>query len=97
MYKLKFSTNFVREYKKLVKLRRVTEATVQSVLTIIKYDPYDTKLKTHLITGKKSGNAWSSRLTNDLRILWSVDEDQDLTLEIIRIGGHSGKYDVYKK
>jgi len=40
--------------------------------------------------------AYSSRLTNDLRIIWNFENGKTKVLDVFDIGGHSGKSKVYK-
>ncbi len=63
---------------------------------MLKQDPLYPTLKSHKIITKKGKKAFSSRLTNDLRIIWNYQNGIAKVIDIIDIGGHEGKNKVYK-
>ncbi len=96
VFKLEFSTSFTRDSKKLVKLRRVSKEDLEKILNSLRIDPYNPELRTHKVNHYLIGTSWSSRVTTDLRILWNFSDDK-VSISLLEIGGHSGKYNVYKK
>ncbi len=63
------------------------------LLQLIK-DPWHMPLKTHKVNTPKWGEAYSSRIAGDIRILWR-QLNSELVLMLIDIGGHSGSKAVY--
>ncbi len=45
---------------------------------------------------KNGDPAFSSRVNSDLRIIWDYSNNIPQVLDLIDIGGHSGKNKVYK-
>ena len=63
----------------------------------MKSDPYAKTLKTHKAIAKIDGRqAMSSYVTDDIRIIWRFYGDKCEIIDLIDIGGHSGKGKVYK-
>lgn len=93
-YNLSYSSRFDRDYRKLVRGNKRLEKRVIKTLKQLAIDPFYTGLKTHLVDIPKVGKLYSSRITGDLRALWSLKEDNVVFL--YRIGGHSGGLNVYK-
>ena len=96
VFNLEFSVSFIRDSKKLIKLRRLSKEDLERVLALLRVDPFDLELRTHKVNHYLIGSCWSSRITTDLRILWNLTDDK-VCISILEIGGHSGKYNVYKK
>lgn len=94
-YNLEFSSSFLRDSMKLLKLRKVKEKDFEKVLGLLRVDPFAAKLRTHRVTNKLMGACWSSRLSPDIRVLGEFNKDDRLVIYLFDIGGHSGKYNVY--
>jgi len=93
-YRLSYSSKFGRDYRKLVRgNRRLAKRVVKAVGQLCA-DPFYPGLKTHTVNIPKTGKFYTSRITGDLRILWTLKEDNIIFL--YRIGGHSGGLNVYK-
>jgi mRNA-degrading endonuclease YafQ of YafQ-DinJ toxin-antitoxin module len=59
-------------------------------------NPSDPSLKTHKIFMPNNTYRYSSSVTGDIRIIWNYDIDGIIQfIELIDIGGHSGKSGVY--
>jgi addiction module RelE/StbE family toxin len=95
VFKLEFSTSFIRDSKKLIKLRRLSKEDLHKVLNSLRVDPFNHELRTHKVNHYLTGACWSSRITTDLRLLWNLTDDK-VCINLLEIGGHSGKYNVYK-
>lgn len=59
-------------------------------------DPKAPSLKSHMVNSSRHGKRWSSRVTGDLRIIWDFNKDKINILDILDLGGHSGKNKVYR-
>lgn len=58
-------------------------------------NPNNPSLKSHKVDTPKFGKAYSSRVTGDLRIIWEYSKGGFQILDLLDIGGHSGKGGVY--
>ncbi len=58
-------------------------------------NPFELKLKTHKVQSKVVYKAWSSRISGDLRVIWDFNQDKIGVINLLDIGGHSGKNKVY--
>jgi len=96
MYKLNSTKHFEKAVTKLLKSKRLSqEVFKKTILTLIK-TPFSLKLKTHKVVSRNHGQRYSSRIDGDLRIIWDFDENENLVLLLLDIGGHDGKRAVYK-
>ena len=95
-YDLNFSGPFLKQAKKLIKRNPDLAKRVNKVIAILKCDPFYQGLKTHKVESKLYGFAHSSRVTKDVRIIWNFNGEVATILDILDIGGHSGKGKVYK-
>ncbi len=64
-------------------------------MNFLTLDPFYPGLKTHKVNSRLFGNAFSSRVTGDIRIIWKFDDNKTLTLLLMDLGGHSGRGKVY--
>ncbi len=96
MFKIKQSKSFTKEIKKLIKQKKITEDEVIKVIYKLAQDPFDKTLKSHKVDTRILGKQYSSRLDGDLRIIWNFDKQENLTLLLLDLGGHSGNKGVYK-
>ena len=87
MFVAEFSDGFKKQYKKLIKNNQVLEKRIDIALAELLTNPE--------AVSHKVGDAWSCRVTGDIRIIWE-HKDGELTLLLIKIGGHSGKNSVYR-
>lgn len=58
-------------------------------------NPAHPSLKSHKVNTPDYGIRWSSWVTPDLRIIWDYYEEEQLTIVLLDIGGHSGSHKVY--
>ncbi len=95
-YNLEPSKRFGAELKKLIKSGRLSSELIRSKFKALENNPFDKSLRTHKVISKSNGLAYSSRVTNDLRIIWNFDSRRIKIIIIYDIGGHSGNKSVYK-
>ena len=95
MYKIELSEKFRKKYNQLVKNNEKLKEKINLTFEKLKKDPFETSLRTHKVHTSQFGEIFSSRITGDLRILWSIQNNICILL-LLDIGGHSGKRNVYK-
>jgi len=88
-YKLSFTSQFLRKYKKITKNNTSLIQTIKSKLYKLAQEPFHPSLKTH-----KYNQLYATSITGDLRIIWDFTTAGEITL--FNIGGHEGKLGVYK-
>ena len=94
-YSLNIFPSFERRFKKFAKKnKKLGELTIR-ILNNIAEDPFYSSLKTHKVDSKYLKGVYSSRLTGDLRIIWSFDKKRVWVIDIYDIGGHEGSNKVY--
>lgn len=86
MFAIVYSKSFKKQYKKLIKNNPQMEKRIDTALMKLSQNPEQ--------ISHKVGNFWSSRVTGDIRIIWEYKQGE-LTLLLLKIGGHSGKNSVY--
>lgn len=96
MYTLTFTEPFKEHYDHLVKKDPSLRKRMKKALQLLENDPKHPSLKSHQVNTLNYGIKWSARVTGDLRVIWEYDKENRLTLLLLEIGGHSGKYKVYK-
>ena len=91
--KIESNKKFVKLSNKLVKTNPLLDAKIRSSLERLKHNPFEPSLKTHKLKGKLSG-IWSCKVTEDIRILFEIDEDEDdeLVIRLLTIGTHDEVY-----
>lgn len=98
----KFNVNFSLQFK--VKLRKLADQNKQIIkkvdksIDLLRKDPFYPSLKSHKIIRTNGDSVFSSNVSNDLRIIWQYSSETNAcqVLDILDIGGHSGKNKVYK-
>ena len=94
-YHLEFTKKAAKKYKKLTVKNVSLQKNIQDVLKVLVDDPFHSKLKTHKVHIANYGIVYSSRVTQDIRVIWDL-EKQRITIVLLDIGGHSGGKGVYK-
>ena len=94
MYDLDLTDKFKSKYRKLVVRNQQLKEKTGLILQKLQENPFQKSLKTHKVYVSQFGEVFSSRLTGDLRLLWSMQKDICLIL-LLDIGGHSGNRRVY--
>ena len=95
MYKLNSSKSFTKKLKKLIENKRLELEVLNKSLQFLAKDPFSPALRTHKVNTRKLGKHYSSRIDGDLRIIWNFDQDKNLVLLLLDVGGHSGSDGVY--
>lgn len=94
---LKQTPHFRRRAKKILKHNKALQVSLQNTLVKLIINPFDTTLNTHLVTatiGKRT--VYSSRITNDIRLIWHWNKNEFEAIDLLDLGGHSGNKKVYK-
>lgn len=94
-YQLEITKKAAKKYKKLTTKNKHLQEKVQEILKILVDDPFHSKLKTHKVQITNYGIVYSSRITQDIRIIWDIEIDK-VTIVLLDIGGHSGSKGVYR-
>lgn len=95
MYNFNPTKRFRKELNKLLKSKRLSTNLFDEITTILSANPFDPRLKTHKVSTKNLGRRYSSRIDGDLRIIWDFDENDNLVLLLLDLGGHEGAKRVY--
>ena len=95
MYKLYKTKSFIKKAKRLLNTTE-KKSSFEKTILLMEQNPYILNLRTHKVQSKKFGLMYSSRITDDLRIIWNFDEENNLVLLLLDLGGHDGKNKVYK-
>ncbi len=93
-YSVRPTETFKKSYEKLIKGNIRLTDRVQKTVHLLSENPFHSGLKTHKVTSRNFGEAFSSRVTGDLRIIWSFVGDK-LVISMLDIGGHDAG-GVYK-
>jgi mRNA-degrading endonuclease YafQ of YafQ-DinJ toxin-antitoxin module len=96
MYDFEISTHFKKKFKKLKKKDSKLGKKIIAVLNLLAKNPKFPSLKSHKVISYKFGIKWSSRVTGDIRIIWDYNNQEINVLDILDLGGHSGRNKVYK-
>lgn len=94
MYKLHFTPTFAKARDRLITRDSQFAKKLKHTLQLLANDPKHTSLNSHKVNTIHEGIRWSSWVTDDIRVIW--DYGEQLVLILIDLGGHSGKYKVYK-
>ena len=85
-----FSDSFKKVYKKRVKLTMI-ETEFWTRLELFIDDPFDSRLKTHKLSGKLK-DLWSFSIEYDLRVVFYFTKDKPKRAIFIDIGNHDEVY-----
>ncbi len=99
-FNFEFSEEYLRNAKKLIKSKRLSLDTLNDALEKLSENPLDSSLKSHKVSSKNYGKAWSSRIDGDIRIIWQLRiiwqySNKKIEIFVLDIGGHSGFKRVY--
>lgn len=89
MTKLFWDSGFKRSYKKKIAKDILLKKKFWDAIDLFSRNPFDTKLKTHKLTGKLSG-LWAFTIAYDCRVIFKF-ESSDLVL-LIDLGSHDEVY-----
>ena len=96
MYKIIFAHTFLETYKKLARKNIKLQKRVKKAIKLLALNPFYPSLKTHKVLTRNFGFQLSSYVTGNIRIIWNFSLEKKLVIELLDIGGHSGKMRVYK-
>jgi mRNA-degrading endonuclease YafQ of YafQ-DinJ toxin-antitoxin module len=96
MFIAKQTPYFLKKAKKLIKKNLNLAKEVDKCIQKLQRDPRDPSLKSHKVQTSDFDIVYSSRVNGDLRIIWNYSENEIFVLDLLDIGGHSGKNKVYK-
>ena len=96
MFKLNFKKTFLKKVKKFSEKNKNLKKLIIKTLSGLEENPFSLNLKSHKIIRKNGSLAFSSKVNGDIRIIWKFKNKRAIILDIIDIGGHSGKNKVYK-
>lgn len=96
MYRFNRTNHFKRKYKKLAYRNSILNKAVTNALVRLASDPFDLSLRTHRVISVLGQSAWSSMVSGDIRIIWEFNGIDLSFINLIDIGGHSGKRRVYR-
>ena len=88
MYKLYTTKIFSRKLRTFLKSHPELEQTIKDKIDTIIKNPFDSRLKTHKLSGKLK-NEWSIYLTYEHRILFILQESN---IYLTNIGAHDEVY-----
>jgi mRNA-degrading endonuclease YafQ of YafQ-DinJ toxin-antitoxin module len=88
------TSEYERDFKKIARKDKLLASKVLDVSEKLSVNPFSVDLRTHMVRISSLGRVYSSRVSGDIRILWTLEEDDIVLLH--RIGGHSGGSKVYK-
>jgi mRNA-degrading endonuclease YafQ of YafQ-DinJ toxin-antitoxin module len=96
-YQIQVTSHFDRKFKRLYKKKNKNDLSkFFEILDLLSVNPYVSNLSTHPINHSEFGFVNASSITGDLRILWQFDDEYNLIILLLDIGGHSGGNSVYK-
>ncbi len=87
MYKIKFSSKFKTEYKKILKDTFLVEELDQVLLTLARGEPLATKYRDHALLWKYKGLR-ECHIKPALLLIYKIDSGA-LLLLLVRVGSHS--------
>lgn len=93
-FRLIYSEEFSRRAQKLIKKQPSLKSKLKKSLSLLSADPFSPQLRSHKVYTKKYGEAYSARVTGDIRIFWKQFEKEIIL--VVTIGTHEGKLKVYK-
>ncbi len=96
MFRLNFKKFFLKKEQKLIKKNPEIRKDIDKTIDFLTENPKNKVLKSHKVILKNKDIAFSSRVTGDIRIIWDYHNEETRILDILDIGGHSGKNKIYK-
>jgi addiction module RelE/StbE family toxin len=85
-----FSESFKRAFRKRVKSTEI-ESEFWNRLELFINDPFDSKLKTHKLSGKLK-DLWSFSIEYDLRVVFFFTKDKPKKAVLVDLGTHDEVY-----
>jgi mRNA interferase YafQ len=86
------ATAFIRALRRFLKRRPQLAAEVEATLQMLSQDAFDSRLKTHKLSGVLEG-VWACNAGYDLRILFEfVDHEGAEAILLLTVGSHDEVY-----
>lgn len=95
MFQPLFKTHFLKKEAKLTKNNPNLKKLINQTLILLLENPQNPRLKSHKVYDSQGNRAFSSSVNTDIRLIWDYHSDTPRILDILDIGGHSGKQKVY--
>jgi mRNA-degrading endonuclease YafQ of YafQ-DinJ toxin-antitoxin module len=92
MFVLNLTNHFKKKYQKITKNNLELKLKIQNVLEILEKDPQSSQIGSHKVNTSNFGQVWSSRVTPDIRIIWQYNQNNQVNIYILTIGGHDSVY-----
>ncbi len=89
MIEFVWDTNFKRDYKKRISSNKKLQDKFKEAIITFSNNPFDTKLKTHKLSGILKGN-WAFSVEYDCRVVFKFLTENKVLL--IDIGSHEEVY-----
>jgi mRNA interferase YafQ len=86
---------FKKKYKKYIQKNSAIKSKAVKAFLVLQSNPFNPSLKTHKVNAKVKNEVFSSSISDDLRIIWEFSNQQINIIDLLDIGGHSGKTGVY--
>ena len=93
-FNLSFDKNILRKLRRIYKKDKLLYKKYKNFLVKFSEDPFYPSLNTHKVFISDYGSVYSSSVTGDIRVIWSLEEDY--VLRLLDIGGHEGSRKVYR-
>lgn len=90
-FEIRLSPRFAKQLRKFKKKDKVLAEKVVAILKSIAKDPFNPAMRTHKVQSRSFEQAWSSRFTGDIRIIWDFLDDEAIIMAL-DVGGHSVVY-----
>ncbi len=95
MYEIEATKYFERKLTKILKNNTKMVSLVYATIEKLRVNPFDNSLRTHKVNAVVMAEAYSSRVSGDLRLIWSFKNPKTIVI-LLDIGGHSGSGKVYR-
>jgi addiction module RelE/StbE family toxin len=89
MIKLIWDANFKRSYKKRIGSNKPLKKKFGDAINVFCHEPFNTKLKTHKLTGKLK-DLWAFSVSYDCRVIFMFIDTE--TALLVDIGSHEEVY-----
>jgi mRNA-degrading endonuclease YafQ of YafQ-DinJ toxin-antitoxin module len=94
-FMLHHTSRYERDFKKIVRKDKLLASKVRDVSEKLSVNPFSIGLRTHIVRISSLGRVYSSKVSGDIRILWTLEEEGIIIL-LHWVGGHSGGSNVDK-
>ncbi len=96
MFVLRFHSRFLKKWEWYSSRDPSVDVSIAAALKRLELDPLMPALRSHKVRDRNNRIVFSSRVTGDLRILWDYRDAEAHVIDLLDLGGHSGKRKVYR-